>query len=458
MEKKKCSLKKHSEIDAIYYCQECKKYLCNKCESHHSELFETQHLYNLDKNIKDIFTGFCEEQNHNKQELVFFCKNHNKLCCLACLYNSDKKGYGQHKDCDTCEIENIKEEKKNSLKKNLDDLENLLDGLEKSIKEIKILFDKMNENKEELKLKIKNIFIKIRDTLNERENELLLEVDNKFNELLIKEELIRDIENFPNKVKLSLEKGKLIDKNWDDNNLNSVINDCINLENNMKEINLIKEKIENYNPINKIIIDFKPGINEDISPFLETIKKFGSVYDYINKQSNIIESYNDIEFIKTYLKTEENSKKLSLNLIYQATKDGQNSSDFHKKCDGISPLLIFIKTTKGLIFGGYTKEGFQSREKIVVDNKAFVFSISNKKIYKVKKDKNALHDYKTSGPSFIGSGWYNIYIPQKMLEDNSTTCPVGDSHYEGITKDYELNNGKKIFKNQEIEAYKILLN
>ena len=28
---KKCSLKKHFEVDAIIYCQECKKYLCNKC-------------------------------------------------------------------------------------------------------------------------------------------------------------------------------------------------------------------------------------------------------------------------------------------------------------------------------------------------------------------------------------------------------------------------------------------
>ena len=32
----------------------------------------------------------------------------------------------------------------------------------------------------------------------------------------------------------------------------------------------------------------------------------------------------------TYLKNEEKNQKISLNLIFQATKDGQNSSDFHK--------------------------------------------------------------------------------------------------------------------------------
>ena len=190
----------------------------------------------------------------------------------------------------------------------------------------------MNENKEELKLKIQKIFTKIRNILNEREDQLLSEVDNKYKELYINEELIRDSEKFPNKFKLLLEKGKSIEKNWDDNNLNSLINICINIENNIKEINIIKENIEKYNSNNNIIIDFKPDINEDINPFLESFKKFGSVYNNLNIESNIIKSYNEIEFIAAYLKKEENVKQLSLNLIYQTTKDGQNAADFHKKC------------------------------------------------------------------------------------------------------------------------------
>ena len=117
MENKKCSLKKHSEINAINYCQECKIYLCNKCQNLHSELFESHHIFNLDKNINDFFTGFCEEKDHYKHELEIFCKTHNKLCCLACIYKlDDKKGYGQHKSCDICNIEDIKEEKKIILK------------------------------------------------------------------------------------------------------------------------------------------------------------------------------------------------------------------------------------------------------------------------------------------------------------------------------------------------------
>ena len=71
-QKKKCSSKKHSDIDAIIYCQKCKKYMCNKCQNYHSELFEEHKTTNLN-NINDIFIETCKEKNHiNKLE--FYCK------------------------------------------------------------------------------------------------------------------------------------------------------------------------------------------------------------------------------------------------------------------------------------------------------------------------------------------------------------------------------------------------
>ncbi len=84
MKKEKCSYVENKEIDAINFCGECKKYMCNKCANYHKGFFEYHILYNIDKNIKDIFTGFCIEENH-KDKLEFLCKTHNKLCCLACL-------------------------------------------------------------------------------------------------------------------------------------------------------------------------------------------------------------------------------------------------------------------------------------------------------------------------------------------------------------------------------------
>ena len=82
-QKKKCSFKEHKNIEAISYCQDCKIYICNKCSNYHQGLFENHHLNNLDNN-KDIFIEICEEKNH-PNKLEFYCKNHNKLCCVACI-------------------------------------------------------------------------------------------------------------------------------------------------------------------------------------------------------------------------------------------------------------------------------------------------------------------------------------------------------------------------------------
>ena len=108
----KCSSKIHKEINGIYYCPECKIYMCNKCENHHSELFQNDHhIFKLDKDIKQIFTGFCQEENH-LDKLEYFCKTHNQLCCASCIAKIKKKGKSQHIDCDVCLIEDIKLEKK----------------------------------------------------------------------------------------------------------------------------------------------------------------------------------------------------------------------------------------------------------------------------------------------------------------------------------------------------------
>ena len=248
-ENKKCSLKDHIEIDAISYCQECKIYMCNKCEKVHSGLCQNHHIYKLDKNIGDIFTGFCKEEKHYDM-LNYFCRTHNQLCCSACIVKIKRKENGQHKDCNVCVIEDIKQEKKDKLKENIIILENLSNTFEDSINKLKEIFGKLNNNKEEMKMNIQKVFTKIRNAINEREDEIMIEVDKLFENLFIKESLIKEGEKLPNKIKKSLEKGKsLKDELNVDNNLRLFLNDCINIEYNINEIKRINDNINkcNYN-------------------------------------------------------------------------------------------------------------------------------------------------------------------------------------------------------------------
>ena len=184
---------------------------------------------------------------------------------------------GLHHDCDVCHIEDIKEEKKNKLKDNIKSLEDSFNTFNELFNNLKNIYEKINETKENLKIIIQKFFTKVRNTLNEREDNLLLEVDQKFNELYFKEELIKEGEKLPNKIKLSLEKGKNIDKNWDDyNQLSSLINDCINIEDNINYINKINESIKRCNNSN-YKIKFLPDDDNEINKCLETIKQYGDI-------------------------------------------------------------------------------------------------------------------------------------------------------------------------------------
>ena len=151
-QKKKCNSKNHSEINAIIYCNECKKYFCKKCQNHHNDLLEEHRTINLN-NLDDIFIDKCKENNHiNKLE--FYCKKHNILCCGLCITKIKEKGYGQHSDCEVCLIENIKDEKKNKLKENIKCLEELENKVNESIKSLKIIFEDIEKNKDNLRLEI----------------------------------------------------------------------------------------------------------------------------------------------------------------------------------------------------------------------------------------------------------------------------------------------------------------
>ena len=279
--RKKCSNKKHSEANAIAYCHECDIYLCNKCKNHHIELFESHQNYDLNNNNQEIFSGIYKELNH-KNKLEYYCKNHNILCCAACLCKIKGKGNGQHHDCNVCLIEEIKEEKKSKLKENIKYLEESSKNIEESIKKMKEIYEKITLNKEEIKLKILNIFTKIRNMLNEREDKLLSKLDNIYDNTFFKEDLIKKSEKIPAQIKDLLEKGKLLDNEWNINNKDIIdrINDCINIENNIKNTIEINDNIEKYN-LKKLSITF--FIEESQLKILEeTITMFGEIGDENN--------------------------------------------------------------------------------------------------------------------------------------------------------------------------------
>ena len=274
-ESKKCSSKGHNKNNANFYCPNCNIYICKNCEISHANLFQNHNLLELNNNIKDIFTGICEKENHN-EKLEYFCKTHNELCCVSCLCVIKGKGKGQHSSCEVCYLEDIKEDKKNSLINNIKLLEELSNKLDESINNLKNYFQKIDERKENLKQKFMNIFTKLRNALNEREDEILKDIDNEFNKNFIKEDFMKTAEKLPKSVKKSLENGKIINNEWEnENKLNFIIYNCINIENNIKNINLVNDNIEKFQNVENINVHIwyeDNNFDDEINHLLEIIK------------------------------------------------------------------------------------------------------------------------------------------------------------------------------------------
>ena len=80
--------------------------------------------------------------------------------------------------------------------------------LDNSMEELKKIITKIDENKEELRIKVAKIFTKLRNALNDKEDQLLLEIDSKFNEFIFDQKILKQNGKMPNKIKEYLEKGK----------------------------------------------------------------------------------------------------------------------------------------------------------------------------------------------------------------------------------------------------------
>ena len=452
----KCSSKEHEEIDANSYCRECKIYICNKCEIIHSKLCQNHNTFVLEKDNDDLFTGYCKEENHNN-DLTFFCKTHNQLCCAVCLCVIKKQGIGKHKDCDVCTIEEIKDKKKKMLNENIKSLEELSKELQEYINNLKEIFEKVIVKKEELKLKIQKIFTKIRNALNDREDKVLSEIDEQFNILFFKESIIKESEKLPNKIKLSLEKGKLIDKEYKENQLNLLIHNCINIENNINDINTIKNSIKKYN--SHINMKFEFSVEKELNEIEKIIKTFIDTKPIFNSLENsLILNYdiNKKQSIINWIKEKVNKNEISFDNIFSMSRNGSKSEDFHKLCDNKGPTLIIIKTDKNHIFGGFTPLDWNSKGGTICDEskRTFIFSLDlMKKFEIINIKKKAIRCESEHGPIF---GDYDIGLHKDMKEGQiyaNSTCNFMSNN------NLELTGGKgdnENFKTEELEVYKVI--
>ena len=288
-------------------------------------------MQDLKQEKVNFFSDICTEKNHFKN-LKYFCKNHNKLCCAACITKIKDEENGQHKDCDVCLLNDMKPEKEKKFNENYTKLEKISNTLEQTTNQLKALYEQINKQKEEIILDIQKYFTKLRSALNEREDKLIEEVEQKFKNLFFDDDIVKECDKLPNNIKKCLDSGKEIKDKWNkENELSYVINCCIEFENNLNKIDEINQKIIKCNS-NTIKISFE--INE--KNFEEKIKELGNIKE------------NDEEENKEDIKSDNDSRRSSISKRSKRSKSISSLSDDKKSKDSRSSISKKSKRSKSI--------------------------------------------------------------------------------------------------------------
>jgi hypothetical protein len=93
-------------------------------------------------------------------------------------------------------------------------------------------------------------------------------------------------------------------------------------------------------------------------------------------------------------------KVVNLTLLFRASTHGLSPSIFHELCDDKGPTITIFKSKADRVFGGFTQCSWDSKTGSKKDDKAFIYSIDRKQIYRVLNAQKAIKCKPNIGPCF----------------------------------------------------------
>ena len=157
----------------------------------------------------------------------------------------------------------------------------------------------------------------------------------------------------------------------------------------------------------------------------------------------------DIIYIYEFFK---GNNDVNFSLIYQMTKDGENS--FHSKCDNKGATLSLFKIKKNSSIesynrlGGFTSVNWDCSNQVKKDQSAFIFSLTRKKMFKAMKPFYSIYCSLFYGPCFGFSGVSPGLWNKGKNGGYNLTETYGDS-------ERDCTCGLKEYFIEEIEVYKV---
>ena len=208
------------------------------------------------------------------------------------------------------------------------------------------------------------------------------------------------------------------------------IENIINEQNN--EIKNLKQKILDLEKQNIILIDkiklFEKENKEKEEYFFKNL-----FYD------SLIIKPEETKMVYDWICPSPNTK-IHFELLYRATRDGDTSECFFNHCSGRGPTIMFEKIDNGHRFGAFTMIPWIKEDKWYKDPKAFMFSLTNKLKFDLKKqdDPHAIrHD--VSGYCVRYGDGCTIFVSTNILQSNSNCGCHADDYCTYKITNKELN-------------------
>ena len=298
-----------------------------------------------------------------------------------------------------------------------------------------------NDKKEEKK---ENPEEKLKDKKEEDKNKEIKEEEkkneenkNEENENKEEEELIKE-----DKKEKELEEEKEEEIKIDDKKEKDIKSESKKEEKEESEISLAQRRERSKRPVreNKLNIQLELSKITKKSRIFKEEREVAFLIDKINQNLNY-----------------RNKKFYFMRLIYRASDDGDTPYKFHRLCDGLSPLIVLIKTTYNKRFGGFTEAYYEASDELIGkrSNTAFLFNLDKEKAFDIIEGQNAICCHKNYGPVFYGFEYCNIYLVGNFLINEGNVARKGDRFK--TTMDYEINDGRQKFVASEVEVYHITL-
>lgn len=256
------------------------------------------------------------------------------------------------------------------------------------------------------------------------------------------------------------------------NEKNNYIIRCNQLQELLQNENNKYTKLENnYNQLKNENMKLKEFIQNENNRYNELDNKYMELkkkYELLKEESqigfkadasNILSSPNKFKFITNYIKIKQPSFNFNeIKLLYRGSIQGDRTKTCHQFCDDKQDILIFIKTEKGNIFGGYSKIGFKTSNKAtyLMDNDCFLFSVNYEKIFPCIENKcHISHISDVCGLCFTGS---LCFFDNFMTSNDNCIYKTIQQFFNRLDEPFEMNGGKSNFRCKELEVYQLIQN